>query len=206
MGLSEADPAVEIKRVIDLPWRFGHGGRGGEKKVIVPRKTASELRKFLDKAAGEVVILIGENHIIFKIGEVEFLARLIEGTYPNYLQVLPASSDKRLMAARDGFIRALRRVSIMSRETSNAVKLDIEDNRMALSSSNPDLGEAKDELAIEYSGEALTLGFNARYLLDVLNAMTSERVAFELKDQLSPTLLRPEGDDSYRCVVMPMRI
>jgi len=175
-----------------------------EKKVIVPRKTAAELRKFLGE--GKVSVAIGSNHILFKTGGAEFLARLIEGTYPSYGQVIPAANEKKILIRRESFIKALRRVSVMSRERSNAVKLSIEPSRMRLSSSNPDLGEAKDEIEMQYEGESLEAGFNARYLLDVLQAMSSENVRFELQDQLSPTLLKEEGDEHYKCVVMPMRI
>jgi DNA polymerase-3 subunit beta len=176
-----------------------------ERKVIVPRKTASELRKFLG-AEGTVSVVIGANHILFRIGDIEFLARLIEGTYPNYQQVIPEGNDKEVKANREALVKALRRVSVISRERSNAVKVDIAPSLMSLSSSNPDLGEASDEVAVEYSGEALSVGFNARYMLDVFAAMSSENVVLELKDQLSPTLLKQEDDDSYKCVIMPMRI
>jgi len=176
-----------------------------EKKVIVPRKTASEVRKFLD-AEGEVSISIGKNHILFRIADMEFLARLIEGTYPNFSQVIPSGNDKILTANREAFIKGLRRVSIMSRERSNAVKLELEPSLLKLSSSNPDMGEARDEVAVTYEGESLAAGFNARYILDVLQAMGTENIVFELHDQLSPTLLKEEGDEKYRCVVMPMRI
>lgn len=178
---------------------------GEETKVIVPRKTVSELRKFLE-AEGPVAVVIGKNNILFKIGDIEFLARLIEGTYPDYTQVIPAGNEKKLKADRAAFIKALRRVSIMSRERSNAVKLDLDSGKMTLSSSNPDIGEAKDTLPVEYTGEALAVGFNARYLIDVLQAMGGERVQFELQDPLSPSLLKEEGNEAYRCVAMPMRI
>jgi DNA polymerase-3 subunit beta len=180
-------------------------GVSGEKKVIVPRKTASELRKFLDKE-GKVSVLIGKNHILFKVLDIEFLARLIEGTYPNYSQVIPLANEKKLLVNREGMIRALRRVSVMSRERSNAVKIDLGTGVMTFSSSNPDLGEAKDELEVDYKGEALAVGFNARYLLDVLTVMSAETVAIELQDPLSPTLMKEEADDEYKCVVMPMRV
>lgn len=178
---------------------------GKELKVIVPRKTASELRKFLDRE-GPVSVLIGKNHILFKIADITFLARLIEGTYPNYQQVIPSANEKKLVIDRESMIKALRRVSVMSRERSNAVKTEIEDGLIRLTSSNPDIGEAKDEVPVKYSGEGLSVGFNARYLLDVLQAMSAETVVLEMQDQLSPTLLREEGDEAYRCVVMPMRI
>lgn len=176
-----------------------------EKKLIVPRKAAAELRKFLDMD-GDAVALFGQNHALFKAGEVEFLARLIEGTYPNYSQVLPENNDKKVTADRDGLMRAMRRVSIMSRERSSAIKVDFTENLMTLSSSNPDLGEARDELAIEYSGEELSMGFNARYFLDALGSMSAEKVTLELQDPLSPTLIKEEGNEDYRCVVMPMRV
>lgn len=176
-----------------------------EMKVIVPRKTASEFKKFLGME-GEVTMTLGTNHVLFTIGDVEFLARLIEGTYPNYSQVIPVGNDKLVGLNRQTFIRALKRVSVMSKERSNAVKVDIENSVLKLSSNNPDLGEANDEISINYEGETLSVGFNARYLLDVLQAMSTEDINFELKDQLSPTLLKEAGNENYRCVVMPMRI
>ena len=176
-----------------------------ELKVIVPRKTASEVRKFLSTEE-DVSVHIGKNHILFKIADVEFLARLIEGTYPNYHQVIPEKNDKLVTMDREAMIKALKRVSIMSRERSNAVKLDLEAGLIKLTSTNPDLGEAHDEVAVTYEGEALSAGFNARYLLDVLQSMGTEQVNFELHDQLSPTLLKEKDNDKYRCVVMPMRI
>lgn len=176
-----------------------------EKKVIVPRKTASELRKFLGKDA-KVRVVLGSNHIMFQIGDVEFLARMIDGTYPNYLQVIPAETPRTIVASRDAVLKALRRVSVMSKERSNAVKADIENGVLRLASSNPDLGEAMDEVPVEYEGESMSVGYNARYLMDVLGAMGSEKITIGLKDQLSPSLVTEEGDTGYRCVVMPMRI
>ncbi len=176
-----------------------------EKKLIVQRKAASELEKFL-AGAEKAKIFLGKNHILFQVGDVDFLTRLIEGSYPNYGQVIPAANEKKVILGRDPFIKALRRVSIMSKERSHAIRMDVGDDLITLNSSNPDLGEARDELPAKYSGEAVSLGFNARYLIDALGAMESENVIFELQDPLSPTLLRPDGDLSYRCVIMPMRI
>jgi len=176
-----------------------------EKKVIVPRKAAAELRRFFG-GSESISAVMGKNHILFHIGDVQFLVRLIEGSYPNYEQVIPSSNEKTMIIHREGLLRTLRRVSIMSKERSNAVKVDISQNTLAISSSNPDLGEARDEINAEYTGEDLSVGFNARYLMDALDAMTSEKVVFALQDSLSPTLLREEGNEEYKCVVMPMRI
>ncbi len=191
--------------VISMPIE---GGPAEEKKLIVQRKAASELNKFLS-GADKVKLYLGKNHVLFQVGDVEFLTRLIEGSYPNYTQVIPSGHDKKLSLDKEAFSKALRRVSIMSRERSNAVKADLENNLMTLSSSNPDLGEARDELTIEYAAEPLSLGFNAKYLLDALGAMDTAKVSFELHDPLSPTMLRPEGGPEgfdYKCVIMPMRI
>lgn len=176
-----------------------------ELKVIVPRKTASELRKFLS-VEGDVTLVVGTNHVLLKIGEVEFLARLIEGSYPNYQQVIPSQNDRTVKIARETLVRSLRRVSVISRERSNAVKFEFQQGSIRLSASNPDLGEASDEVGAECEGEKLTIGYNARYMIEALQAIVGETVRIDLKDQLSPTLVREVDDDSYKCVVMPMRI
>jgi DNA polymerase III subunit beta len=180
-------------------------GLGDEKKVILPRKAAAELKRFIISAPQATVVL-GGNHMLFTIGEVRFLARLIEGEYPNYEKVIPRSTDKAVTIGRENFVRIVRRVSLMSREKSNAIRLDIGDGMLSVSSSNPDLGEARDEIEVSYSDEPVALGYNARYLMDCLGAMSAEHVVFSFQDPLSPTLLREEGNEDYRCVIMPMRI
>lgn len=185
----------------------------GDKKMIVPRKAVSELRRFLSKTEyfsgspqPEVRISIGRNHILFSFSGLKFLTRLIEGTYPNYEQVIPQSNEKKISLNRDAFIKALRRVSVMSRERANAVRIDFGEDVLTISSSNPDIGEAKEEVPARYSGERLTIGFNARYLIDSLSAIDSDNVMFEIQDPLSPALLIEEGEGDYKCVIMPMRI
>ncbi|GAB4487188.1 MAG: DNA polymerase III subunit beta [Thermodesulfovibrionales bacterium] len=177
-----------------------------EKKIIVPRKAAAELRKLLVKGDQKITVTICKNHVLFTVGTIQFLTRLIEGTYPNYEQVLPSNNDKTASVQRDVFTRALRRAAIMSKERSNAVKVDLAENSMSVTSSNPDMGEAHDEFPVSYQGEKLTLGFNARYLLDILETLSSEKVLLEMQAALSPVLVRDEQDASYRCVIMPMRI
>lgn len=177
-----------------------------ERKLIIPRKAAAELRKLLDKSKENIKMTFCKNHVLFSIGGMQFLTRLIEGTYPNYEQVIPAANEKKIVVGRDALARTLRRVAIMSRERSNAVKVDLSDNLLKITSSNPDIGEAQDEVSVEYQGESLTLGFNAKYLIDILDAMTSERVVMELQAALSPVLIKEEKNEDYRCVIMPMRI
>ena len=177
-----------------------------ERKLIIPRKAAAELRKLLDKFEDNVRMTLCKNHLLFSIGELQFLTRLIEGTYPNYEQVIPSANDKRVTVQREAFVKTLRRVAIMSRERSNAVKVDLSNGLIAITSSNPDLGEARDELTVQYAGEEVSLGFNARYLIDILEAMADEKVVLDLQAPLSPVLIKEGKDEDYRCVIMPMRI
>lgn len=189
-----------------------------EKRIIVPRKAVSELRRFLpvakvggltaekDKEAEKVKISMGEKHLLFSVGNVQFLTRLIEGTYPNYENVIPQANEKKMFIDRSIFTKMLRRVSVMSRERASAVRFDIEEDKLVVSSSNPDLGEAKEEVSIDYKFDKITLGFNARYMVDILETMESEKVILELQDPLSPVLLKEDGNKNYKCVIMPMRI
>jgi DNA polymerase-3 subunit beta len=194
-----------------------------EKRIIVPRKAVSELRRFLPalRASGrtasenseieKVKILIGEKHLLFSVGfvsggGVQFLTRLIEGTYPNYENVIPLANEKKMFIGRDVFTKVLRRVSVMSRERANAVRFDIGENKLIVSSSNPDLGEAREEVAVDYKDDKLSVGFNARYMIDILEAISSEKVILELQDPLSPVLVKEDGNENYKCVIMPMRI
>ena len=103
-------------------------------------------------------------------------------------------------------MHAVKRVSILSKEKTNAVKVQLEKNRLVLSTNNPEIGEASEELAVAYTGEDLAIGFNSRYLMDVLTAMDKQNISLELSDPLSPCLIKEEGDDNYKCVVMPMRV
>jgi len=168
----------------------------------------------------DTTIGLGDNHIFFKIPDKILLeddtvpeesrtllltSRLIEGIYPDYEQVLSTIGESLATVNRDEFYKALRRVSIISREKTNAARLDFENNRLTLSSTNPELGEAKDEIALSYEGDPLPTGFNARFLMDSLQAMDGAVVQLYLKSSLSPILLK-EGESEYKCVVMPMRI
>lgn len=177
-----------------------------EKKLIVPKKAAVELRKILEKREGSVRMVLSKNHVLFSIEDIQFLTRLIEGTYPNYEQVIPVANDKKIGIDRVAFAKALRRVSLMAKDKTNAVKMDLGDNKLTITTSNPDMGEATDEMTVEYAEEKTVLGLNARYLLDIMEVMTSDRVIMEFQGALNPVLLRDEQDAGYRCVIMPMRI
>ena len=181
-----------------------------EKRIIVPRKAVSELRRFLhisdEDTEKKIKIHIGDKHLLFSVEPIEFLTRLIEGSYPNYENVIPKANEKTMAIGRESFSKVLRRVSVMSKDRASAVKFDLEEGKLVVSSSSPDLGEAQEAVSVDYSGEPLSLGFNARYVLDVLGAMTSDTVTFKLQDPLSPVLVREDGHENYNSIIMPMRI
>jgi DNA polymerase-3 subunit beta len=176
-----------------------------EKKLILPKKAAMELKKLIEGSAENITVYIDKNHIFFSTDEVMLTSRLIEGTYPNYEQVVPKNNDKTVVVDKMAFMKALRRTSLMSRERTNAVRLDLEAGKITLISMNPDIGEAREEIAAEYKGDQMSIGYNARYVLDILHAMEGETVNLKLQESLSPTLLLSPDNKGYTCVVMPMR-
>ena len=179
-----------------------------DESVIIPKKAMLELRRLLEEDGEGTSLQIGlsKNHALFKRDGLVMVSKLIDGNYPNYQQVIPAQSTKKVMVSKDLFTQAVKRVSILSKEKTNNMKLQLEKGTLVLSSSNPEIGDASEELAVEYQGDSLTIGFNSRYLMDVLMAMTAPTISLELSDALSPCLIREEGDEHYRCVVMPMRV
>jgi DNA polymerase-3 subunit beta len=178
-----------------------------EIKAIIPKKAAQEIRRLLEEG-GDEEPLIGftKNLMIFRKSGLLLTARLMEGNYPNYQQVLPRESNKRIAVNRGELEGALRRVSVLSRDKANAVKLSFAPGRMTLFSSNPDYGEATEELAARYEGEPLTIGFNARYLLDVFGVMDGETVTLQMETPLSPCLIQEPETPGFKCVVMPVKI
>ncbi len=179
-----------------------------EESVIVPKKAMLELRRLLEEDASQEGFELGfsKNHALFKRNGLIMVSKLIDGNYPNYQQVIPTKNAKKVTVPRDLFTHAVKRVSILAKDKTNAVKLQLDKNTLALSTNNPEVGEANEELSVTYAGESLTIGFNSRYLLDALSAMDRPTISLELNDSLSPCLITEEGDDAYRCVVMPMRV
>ncbi len=185
-----------------------------KKGVILPKKGLYELRKLLaevgeggeEKPQGDLGFV--ESSAIFRRPGVVLVMRLIEGVFPDYRQVIPKAGEKVVTLGRQRFLDTLRRVSLLSSDKAHAVKLDLAKGLLRVLSQNPDLGEAKEEVPVDYQGEPLKIGFNARYVMDVLQVLESDDVALELADDLSPGILRPVGDAAahYTAVIMPMRI
>lgn len=177
-----------------------------EIKAIVPKKAAHEMQRLIEEGNGEPFIGFTKNVMIFRKSGLLFTSRLMEGNYPNYQQVIPKDQDRKITVDRCEFEGALRRVAILSRDKTYAVKLTLSDGRLALFSSNPDFGEATEELPATYTGGELTTGFNARYLLDALGVMDGEAVSLQMETPLSPCLIREPGNPRFTCVVMPIKV
>ena len=181
------------------------GPLGGS--VIVPRKAITELRKVLE--SGEDAIELGFHGGVAyaRRGGVKMSMRLIEGEFPDYHQVIPAKSERIATVGVSALHAALRRVQIVSSERTRGVKLQLEEQRLELSSINPDVGEAAEEVEIDYDGPSVGIGFNARYLIDVLSILPPDgRLEIGLNDEVSPGVIRFSGDADYCYIVMPMRL
>jgi DNA polymerase-3 subunit beta len=173
--------------------------------VIVAKKTLNELRKFEDEA---VEFDLDDNNLFFRVGARTLISRIIESKFPNYQAVIPKDNPNSLAISREELAGAIRRVSLLSAERSKGIKFYLEKNKMKLFSSNPEIGEARDKLTVDYKGQDLEIGFNSQYLLDFLTVATSERVLFEIKDENSAVLLKPETEEAVKniYVLMPMKI
>ena len=178
-------------------------GRG----VIIPRKGLAELKRLVDEDDSDEIELGFEasSALVRKRG-VTLSMRLIEGEFPNYRQVIPKPGKHQIVMPSEPLVQALRRVIVIAAERSRAVKLELGSGMLRLSSNNPDLGEAREELDVDYMGEELALAFNARYLLDALSYLGAKEVRLGFQDAVSPAQVAPADDPDSLAVVMPMRL
>lgn len=179
-----------------------------ERGVIMPRKGLVEARKLLDEHDdADVTMIVSAKDVRLIMRSVSFFMRLVEGEFPDYRQVVPGAARAQARANRDDLLAALRRISLLASERSRGVKLHLEKGRLELSASNPDQGEASEDIEVAYTGEPLTIGFNARYLIDVLQVHADgEVVDLGLTDEVGPGVIRGSQDPEYTYVVMPMRL
>lgn len=180
---------------------------GFASNVILPRKALAELKKLVDEEdADEIELGFEGNSSLARKGDVTLVMRLVEGEFPNYRQVLPTNHTRRITIASDALTQAVRRASLVSVERSKAIRVELAPGVMRITSTNPDLGDAFEELDIDYQGEELSIGFNARYLLDCLAAFHAKEIELSLEDELSPALVKPTEDSDSVAVIMPMRL
>ncbi|HXW72123.1 MAG TPA: DNA polymerase III subunit beta [Methylocella sp.] len=188
-------------------------GAAGMPGVIIPRKAVSEVQKLIEDPAAEVRVEISPVKARFsfgeegaKYGQVVLISKLIDGTFPDYVRVIPTGNDKRMIVEREPFAAAVDRVSTISSERGRAVKLSIADTKLMLSVTNPDSGSASEELDVDYEAEPIEIGFNSRYLLDITEQLESDTILFKLADPGSPTLVQDRDGAAALYVLMPMRV
>jgi len=183
--------------------------KGMNEDVIIPPKVLNLIPKFLDGTQGDVGIIFGDNNIIFNFGDVVLTSRLIEGPYPNFEQVIPTSSDKKLTVSKDDLASAVRRVSILSNTLTHQVRFSLRKGSLTLTTSNADVGgEGREVLDCDFQGEPLELGYNATYITDILSRTDSTEVIFELSTPVAAGVVyspdMPKED--FLCLVMPLRL
>lgn len=177
------------------------------KGVIMPRKGLVEVRKLLEQEEAELSLVIAEKDVRVQAGDVSFFMRLVEGDFPDYKQVIPGSTRSKARMNREEFLGALRRIALLASERSHGVKLGLQKGTLEIAASNPEQGEASEDLEVSYTGEPITVGFNARYLLDVLGVHAAgDVIELGLTDEVGPGVLHGSQDPSFTYVLMPMRL
>lgn len=170
--------------------------------IIVPIKTIHELNRNL-KDEGELSMVLGNNQVLFELGSIVLISRLIEGEFPDYKQVIPTQSENKIKIERTQFLLAIRRAALLSTPDYQAVKFEIFKNKLVISKSTPDIGESREEVVMQYQGKELVIGFNPNYLIDVLKNLSAEEIELEIADSEKPGVIRLNG---YVYIVLPMRL
>jgi len=174
--------------------------------VIIPRKTVAEIRKLLDDSdTDNVALSLSENKIRFSLKDITLTSKLIDGTYPDYERVIPTGNDKVLELSAKELSTAVDRVSVVA-ERTRAIKLITSKNHVVITTSSPDLGSALEELESTYDADSLEVGYNFRYLLDILSVIKGDNVQLTFSDGTSPSIIRDTADSSAIYVLMPMRV
>ena len=191
-------------------------GRQAAATMLIPLKAIQELRRLCDELAAEgskdkdnkpqISITQSGSSAFFQAGGTTFSVKLVEAQFPPYAQVIPQSSEKKVRLPRATFADALRAVSIAASERTGGVKLSLQTGTLRISSESPDSGEGSDEVPVDYNGAGMTIGFNAKYFLDVLASLDEEEVILGLGGELDPAVVRPASERAFLAVVMPMRI
>ena len=174
-----------------------------ETDFIIPTKAVQELHRLLGDG-GDAVARLSDNQIAFEVGSSLIVSKLIEGNYPNYRQVIPSEARETLSIGREALLETARRVSLLSSEKSNSVKLVVGDGSINVTANSPDIGEAKESMAVSYSGKEIAIAFNPEFLMAPLRNLEDEDVQLDLIDEMSPGVLR--GSGSFLYVLMPMRV
>ncbi|ALT00149.1 DNA polymerase III subunit beta [Lacimicrobium alkaliphilum] len=177
-----------------------------ERQVIVPRKGVMEISRLIEDEDKPLKVQIGSNHIRIFSTEFIFTSKLVDGRFPDYRRVLPKEGDKTVLSSKETLKQAFSRVSILSNEKFRGVRLNLASGELKLTANNPEQEEAEEVVDVDYQGDSLEIGFNVAYLIDVLNALSSEKVKMTMSDSNNSALIEDASDDSALYVIMPMRL
>jgi len=193
--------ATDGKRLAIIEKKMKQGA-DKDVRMIVPLKTIQELNRSL-KDEGELLLVLGNNQVLFELDRVMIISRLIEGEFPDYHQVIPPPSENKIRIDRERFLLAIKRAALLVTPDYQAVKLEVFKNKLVVSKSTPDVGESREEISMEYGGKEMMIGFNPAYLVDVLKNLALETIELELTDTEKPGVIRING---YIYIVLPMRL
>jgi DNA polymerase-3 subunit beta len=190
-----------VDEEVDIP-------KNSQSELIIPTKAVNELNRLL-AGKGDVEMKLSDNQVALTLNDdkgfsILLISKLVEGNYPNYRQVIPSETKERIALPREEILAAVRRAQIMTSDKANSVKMTVSLNNLAITANSPEVGEARESMAINYKGKEMSIAFNPAYLIDPLNALTEDEVFLELIDELSPGVLKINGPFLY--VVMPMRL
>jgi len=190
-----------IQRNLDneLDERYAEG-------FILPKKGIIEIKKLLETMDENIIMGISDNNFSISNKKTTLIMRMVDGDFPDYKRVIPDKGKNSASIDKNLFLHALKRISILSSEKSRGVKINLKRDSLILTSSNPDLGDAKEELDIIYDGDDISIGFNAKYIIEILQVIKKENIIFNLKDNISPGRINPEEDEDHISVIMPMRL
>ncbi|WP_418791248.1 DNA polymerase III subunit beta [Phosphitispora sp. TUW77] len=177
-----------------------------EKSVIIPGKTLNELNRIMTGEGEDIKIAFGDNQVVFEMPGIKFISRLIEGQFPNYRQVIPQGCKTKIRVKTKDFLESSERASLLAKEGSNVIKLNVEEDYMLISSNSPDIGKIEEQVPIELDGEKTQIAFNSKYLIDVIKIIDTDEMMLELTGSLSPGIIKPKDNESYISLILPIRI
>jgi len=187
------------------------GKKGSDLTILIPRKALDEILRLEGGEEGIVVFGVSENQLFFEAGDRRLLARMIDVNFPNYMEVISRDNDRRVMVDRERLLSTIKRISLVANERTRAVRFDFAPGKLTVSSTNPELGDARETVPIDYAGQPFFVGLNAAYVMDFLSATDTTNVSLDLKDENSQCIGRPASSAEdlpydYLYVVMPMRL
>src|SRR5947207_1144623 len=205
--------ATDGHRMALINFPQGNGGKkkGHELTILIPRKALEEILRLVAGEDGTVKFGVSENHLFFDAGDRRLLARMIDVNFPNYMEVIARDNDRHVMVDRERLLSTIRRISLVANERTRAVRFDFAPGKLTVSSTNPELGDARETVPIDYNGQPFFVGLNAAYVMDFLSATDTPSVSLDLKDENSQCIGRPASTAEdlpydYLYVVMPMRL